>query len=208
MLNKQMTCGVPWCGRTVHSRNVCAPHYSIAARGTASAAKVAQARRYMTKSAGPGCKGNAADVEADAKEIVRQYLAGQTTTRALMKAYHVAYKTLARVLRAGTTPAQRKELKHRSRCAHARRFGFQPGQSPRCKRPKAAAVEARRIAQVNRQVAKLLGQVTIQWDCPCCGWAVRTKLEPDRCPKCGGGAFERIEIRQPQQTRPRLRKVG
>lgn len=325
MLNKQSICGVPDCGRTVHSRGVCAMHYSTAIRGTASPQKVKEARHYMKKSRR---KGNAAGVQADGEQVVQSYLARKMTVRGLCKKYHVGYVTLMHVLLARTTFAQRQALKHRRHVAHARRYGFQPGHVPAHRPPKgvrfspatefkpgcirgAAArkwrpvgtitlrhdkppkrlrgrkrmegmppwrgkprwwikvrddglpwhrwiplarhlwreahgpipagkfvvhadgntlndslanlllvdhaqhlrlqmhrnpqheVNLRRAASAtttqrhaaNRGLKKLCGPITIQWECGCCGYGARQRIEPERCPKCGGSAFERLRMR-------------
>ncbi len=133
MLNKQSTCGVPDCGRTVHSNGVCARHYSTAVRGTAGPQEVKQARRYMKPSRR---KGNGPKVQADAAEIARRYLAGQVTVRGLCREYRVAYETLFRVLRTATTFTQRQDLKHRRSVALAKQNGFQPGHVPMHRPPK------------------------------------------------------------------------
>jgi len=49
--------------------------------------------------------------------------------------------------------------------------------------------------RVNRARKAKLGPAITRWECPGCGNHIDQRTRPDRCPKCGGGAFEKLRLR-------------
>jgi len=68
-------------------------------------------------------------MERDADQIVRRILDGEATLTGIMAEYHVAYPTLMRVYKAGTTPEQRQAVRRRNLLKSGLRTRFKKGQT-------------------------------------------------------------------------------
>jgi len=83
----------------------------------------------------------------------------------------------------------------------AERLALQRKNNPKmlalCRRAAGRAAKKRYAAARHmRQAARTAAPASIRWECHACGYDVGGAAPPDRCPKCGGGAFERVMLRR------------
>ncbi len=130
---------------------------------------------------------NLAALEADADEIVRRLLYTSATIAQLRREYRVGWQTLSRFYAARTPPEQRMEAGRRK----ARKSRQRPGPAPAPRTPR-AAYDYKGVEAAKRE---LRGPVRVTFQCQGCGCGFDQQPAPP-CPKCGGHAFERLELRE------------
>jgi len=71
-----------------------------------------------------------------------------------------------------------------------------PKMIPMARRAAGRAAKKRHAAARHmRRFTRAAAPAVIRWECPACGYDVEVSNPPDRCPKCGGGAFNRMMFR-------------
>ncbi|HUX00517.1 MAG TPA: hypothetical protein VMY35_06000 [Phycisphaerae bacterium] len=132
-------------------------------------------------------RGNVANLEAHAAEVVAAYRRG-VPMRTLMLTWGVAWHPLDRLFRRHMTSDERREAGGRIKANAARKRTGKPHhrQGPLHRR---SEVEANK-----RQLRKELRGREL-WQCPACAYELAARPRKGwRCPKCGGFAVERIEV--------------